>query len=241
MFHLGRFLATSRGRNISFLLVGTAMFHVTVYLASPFFTPFMLDVLALDYIEFTIAIGVQAGIKVMSMPYWGRLVDRFGARRSYAAAIMLAAVVPLPWLFVGGTLGVYAAQMFSGLAWSAHEVTLYALVLESSRRSNRPLLYALQGLCNAVGQVGGSMFGGALIGATSYWTVFFVSLLGRCVVAILLPMQIRELRSRPSQGREPLVLRIIGYRPGAGVTHRPVFPRSVGHGRGRGSEGGEGG
>lgn len=219
---LGRFFVTRRGRNAIRLLVGGALFHVAVYVSSPYFAPYMLEDLRLGYLGYMTALASQVVIKFVTMPYWGRLVDRFGPRHAWSAAIVLAAAVPLPWLFVTGLGGVVAAQLMSGFAWGGYEVALFALLLQSSTSSNRPPVFAAQSFCNATGQTAGTMAGAAILAGGGYAWIFGVSLVGRMLVALVLPRIVHELKPAAIR-RRPLLWRIIGFRPGGGVMHRPML------------------
>ncbi|MCA8977134.1 MAG: MFS transporter [Planctomycetes bacterium] len=219
-----RFVATRRGRNAVRLMLGGASFYVAVYLSSPYFTPFMLEELGIGYSGYTAVVATQVASKFMTMPYWGRLVDRFGARHAWGAAILMAALVPLPWLWVSGLGGVLFAQFVSGIAWGGYEVALLALLLHSTTAGSRPSVFAAQSVCNAIGQTCGSLAGAAILGGGSaYAWVFGISLVARLVIALVLPRGVSDLRPAGAPRREPLLLRIIGVRPGSGVVHRPML------------------
>ncbi|MCA8943772.1 MAG: MFS transporter [Planctomycetes bacterium] len=215
----GRFLLTHDGRTVVRLLVGTMLFQAAVYVASPFFTPFMLEGIELNYAEFTTALAAVVVTKFVTLPVWGRCIDRFGARQTWCVALLLAAAVPIPWLVVGGPAGCWMAQAFSGLAWGGHEVASISLLIGSTRRSVRPQVLVAQSMANAGVQFGGSMLGAAVVGAHAFTTAFAASAVGRLVVAAGLVFAVRGVRRRD---RTPVVLRVAGYRPGAGITHRPV-------------------
>ena len=217
-----RFLRTARGTNAWRLLLGGALFHVGVYASAPFYAQFMLDHLRFPWLEYMAVVGLQVATKVLAMPYWGRLVDRFGARNAYGVSIVLAALVPLPWLFVSGVEGVALAQVLSGFGWGGYEVALFAIMLDSSVRKTRPLVFTAQTTCNGGGQIAGSLLGAAVLDAGGYTWVFAASLIGRMSVALVLPRFVQDLRPHDAERREPLLLRVLGFRPNAGINHRPI-------------------
>jgi MFS family permease len=219
---LRRFTATAKGKNALRLVLGGGLFYVAVYASAPFFSPYMLDVLRFDLDTFTLATGVQAIAKVAALHFWGANIDRVGARPAYGFAILLAALVPLPWLWVGGLHGVLWAQVLSGIAWGGYEVTLFALLLDATHRQTRPFVFALQSTVHGSGQVAGSSLGAALVSNLGYGTAFLASFLARTAVALALPLLIADLRRADARRRRPLLLRIIGFRPGAGPVHRPI-------------------
>lgn len=222
---LKTYFATDRGRTGLVLLAGSALFQLSTYLASPFFAPHMLRNLELGYLGYMAATGAQAALKFLAMPLWGRLVDAH-PRRAFSIAAGLAAIVPLPWLWIDGLHGVLWAQALSGIAWGGYEVALFALMLHSTRRSTRPHLFAAQTFGNALGQCGGSLAGAEVLAGTSYPAVFALSAVARLAVAGVIAVRLGSLplTTRPIA----MALRIVGYRPGAGVVHRPIEPPPVG-------------
>lgn len=221
---LGRFLATTRGRDALVLLVGNGAYQGAVYLSAAFFTPFMLEEVGLDYLQYMIVLGAQVGSKVVAMNGWGRLIDRAGAKGVFRTTLIMTALVPLPWVFVSEFWGVLGAQILSGFVWAGNEVALFALLLESSRTANRPHLFAAQVLSNSIGQVTGSVAGAALFTAIGYVPLFAASVTARSVVALAIPALLSAGRGAPGRRRPALLLRMAGLRPGPGVVHRPVVP-----------------
>lgn len=218
---LRRFFETRRGRNARHLLWTSGCFQCAVYTTAPYFAPFMLENLQLGYLEYMIAIATQVVAKVAAIHVWGRMVDQHGARRAYLTSLVLAALVPFYWVFVGGFGGVLLAQAMSGAAWGGYEVAQFSLVLASTVKRTRTLVFATLGVGNGLGQVSGSLLGWSLFSLGGYRFLFGASTVLRMSVALLLPRRIVELRPAPD-AREPLLLRVLGFRPGPGVVHRPI-------------------
>lgn len=217
------FLRTPRGTRAWRLLVFSGALYLSVYFASPYFTPFMLQTLGFAYWEYTLATLAIVVFKVLFVPAWGRLIDAHGAHPVFLLAAFLTAIVPLPWLWTDGVGWAVAAQCFSGLAWAGYEVALLALLFESSYRGTRPHVFALQSLLHGSGQLLGSLLGAL---ALAHWSdlrlLFALSLGTRLALALAMP----GLVPRPPPGKAPgkgeLFLRVIGIRPSGGLAHRPV-------------------
>lgn len=205
------------------LVVGAGVLYFAVYFGSPFFTPFMLEELRLDYAQYTLATAAMVACKVLSLRRWGRSVDRFGAVAVYRLAIVLLAAIPLPWLVVDGLAGVAAAQALSGFAWAAHEIAFFSLVLETTQSEARPRTYALQSMTTGIGQLLGSLAGGiALSSIAEPRAIFGLSSALRFAAAIGLAFVLAEVFRGARIGRRGLLLRVIGLRPSGGTVHRPV-------------------
>lgn len=218
---LGTFFRTRRGRSAAILLLGSGLFQAATYVAGPFFTPYMLADLHLSYVAYMGALGAQAVVKFASMRWWGRVVDRHGPKVAYGMGMLLAAMVPLPWVWIDGLPAVLLAQGFSGLAWAGYEVALFTVLLHCSRRSTRPQLFAAQTFGNALGQWGGSLIGGQHVDTHGYAGTFAASGTARTAVGLLMIVALWGWRFE-FRRRMSMLLRVVGYRPGPGLVHRPI-------------------
>ena len=221
---VARFLRTQRGTGAwrLVLLVGGLQFWV--YLAAAYYSPFMLDVLAFEYLEFTAANLWLVIVKVVLLPLWGRAIDTHGPRSILALTMILVALSPLPWVFANGLGVILIGQMLSGFAWGGFEVSLFAQQLDSGYRRTRMHLFAAQSVMNGTAQLLGSTTGALLLPfvAGDYRALFLASCIGRMAVALAMPAVVPARRGTPTIGRRQLALRLVGIRPGGGPMHRPV-------------------
>lgn len=219
-----RFMATDQGKGISRLILGGAGFYFFVYIASPYFTPFMLEELRFEYWQYTLASAAVIVSKVTFLSTWGRSVDQVGARPVLLAAALLASIVPLPFLWAEGLGWVLVAQGLSGIAWAGYELSLFTLVLERTYRRVRPQVFALQSLANGLAQLSGSMCGAWVVGAHSLplvW-VFGLSFLGRFVFSLALPFLIPHAPWETPLRRREVLFRVAGFRVSGGLGLRPL-------------------
>jgi MFS family permease len=223
-----QFLASrrGRGRNAWRLLLGGGLFHVGVYVGAPFFAPYMLQECHLGYSGYMITLGTVVATKALSLPLWGRVVDRFGSHRAFALALFLSAWIPLPFVFATSLPALALAYGWSGLAWGGYEVAAFAVLLDSSTRRTRPQIFAAQGLVNGSAQLGGSLAGAALASHGTLPLVFAVSFACRIAVALGLPWFVRALPARRADRGRSLALRTVGFRAHGGPAHRPVLDES---------------
>jgi predicted MFS family arabinose efflux permease len=228
-----RFLATSRGARAWRLLGTGAALQLMVYVASPYFGPFMLKDLRFSYLEYMVSSVTVVSAKFCLLPLWGRLVDVHGSRQVYTLAALLVAVIPLPWLWARGLVWIVPAQALSGFSWAGYEVAYFSTMLDSSTKRTRPYLFALQSVLNGSMQLLGGLLGAVLLAAAhgSCRAVFVASLVLRLAVAAIAPRLVPAPRKSRPIGRRALFLRMIGIRPHGGAVHRPI---DDGEGRGEG-------
>lgn len=215
-----RFLGSRRGGSAWRLLLANAGFYLGVYLASPYFGPWMLEGLGFAYWQYMCALAAAVAAKALLLPWAGGRIDRHGPRVVLLFAAVGVALVPVPWLVAEGLALVLLAQLLSGSVWSSYEVSLFSLLLESTNSRARPWVFAAQNLLNGSAQLGGALLGALLLGPAGWAvpTLFGLSLgmraIGVAGLAALVPPG--------GQGRRPRALRVVGMRPHGGLVHRPV-------------------
>jgi hypothetical protein len=214
-----RFFKSHRGHVARRLMLTGALFHLSVYLASSYFGPYMLSELKFAYWEYTTAMLCAVAFKMLLLPLWGERIDRHGARSVFVLAARMVALVPLPWLVAQGLPVVVVAQCFSGASWSGYEVSFFSLMLETSTSRARPYVFAAYNFLGGTAQLLGTVCGASLLGLPG-WTIprlFMASLVGRVTVGLFLPRIVPAI----DRYKRPGALRMAGMRPG-GVAHQPV-------------------
>lgn len=219
-----RFLATDQGQGLARLVLGGASFYFAVYLASPYFAPYMLEVLHFDYAEYTAASAAVIVSKVTFLSAWGRRVDQLGARPVFLVAAVLTSIVPLPFLWAEGLAWVMVAQCLSGIAWGGYELSVFTLVLERTYRRVRPQVFALQSLANGLAQLTGSLAGAWLVSAFALPLValFAFSFAGRFVLSLGLSSLLQRAPWETPLRRREVLFRVAGFRVSGGLGLRPL-------------------
>ena len=218
------FARSSEALPVRRILAFAATLQLSVYLASPYFGPFMLDELKLSYTQYMAGSVAVVLLKFASLPSWGRLVDRYGARAVFLLAAVLVALVPLPWLWTRGIAMVIIAQSFSGLSWGGHELSQFSLLLESSPTRSRLHVFAMMSMLTGFAQLLGSLLGGWLLAAVDrrFAVLFIVSAASRLAIAMTAPRWIPAQIGARGIGRRRLFLRLLGFRASGGMESRPM-------------------
>ncbi|MDA0205644.1 MAG: MFS transporter [Acidobacteria bacterium] len=219
--------ATADKNTVRRVLGTAALLLLTVHLASPYFGPFMLGELHLSYLEYMAASVAVVVLKSVSLGAWGQAIDRYGARNVFLLAVMLVALVPLPWFWAHGISVVLIAQLFSGFSWGGHEVAQFTLLLEIAAPEARLRVFAAMNTLNGLAQLVGSLLGGAILfagppGRSGFVALFMVSALARLVVALAAPAVIPARVGSQHINRPRMLLRLMGVRASGGIDHRPL-------------------
>jgi MFS family permease len=160
-------------------------------IAGPYFTPFILGQLRYDYATYMLILATSILAKTLSMPLWGRVAHRYGARRLMIVGGVLMIPLPLFWLFSASVPYLLFVQVIAGLAWAAYELAIILMSFDCIPASHRTSMLTAYNLGYAVVSVGGSLLGGFLLtlgGAThtAYLVVFAVSAAARMLTLPLL-------------------------------------------------------
>lgn len=180
----------SRGPSGRLLLFAVAM-QVGVYVAGPFFVPYMLKELGFNYTDYAILIGVSFVAKFVCLPWWGRLAHRTGAQR--LLWIGAVGIIPLAggWVVSSNYWWLLSLQLLAGAAWGAYELALVLLFFETIPENERTSLLTLYNVANSIALAAGSLIGAGLlkwvgISVAGYLTVFAASTLLRLLTMFLL-------------------------------------------------------
>jgi len=207
------------GRLLFFLLT----FQMSVMIASPYFTPFMLSELRLSYLEFTILTATAFGARVLALPSLGRYVRRVGTNRVLWRAGLAISTFPILWLVTDHFAWLLLLQVVSGVGWAAFELASLLSFFERIPPHGQTSVLTLYNLANATAIVTGSALGGSLLrgfgeGPSGFVAIFVVSTLARVVMLAFL-RQVPELADPETVPP----FRALSVRPASGGEQRPIL------------------
>jgi len=214
-------ISTSQWRTA--LYVGALMFGAQI--SVPFFTPYMLRELQLDYRSFATLTAVSIVCKVLVFPLCHPLASRIGLRPVLIASGVGIATVPPVWALVDTPAGIAFAQGLGGVVWAGFEYASFQLLLSSAQPACRLEFLSLAGSLSGLLQVAGALLGSQLIErlGLGYRDIFWLSGAGRALALSLLLSALPNL-PWPSQLRRPM-MRLWSVRPNAGAVLRAIFGR----------------
>jgi len=173
------------------LLLYLLSVQLTVFIASPFFTPFMLSQLKLNYPQFAALIAATFAAKIIALPTLGRLVSKNGAAQVLWFGGLGIAINPALWLISSNFWFLLFIQSLSGLFWAAFELCTVLMLIDRIEETKRVGLLTNYNLVNAGVMVLGSMIGATLLDTlgktvSSYYILFTVSFVARAGTLYLL-------------------------------------------------------
>lgn len=197
--------------------------QAAVYVAAPYFTPYMLGRLSLSYAGYATLVAAALVARIVALPWLGKASRRRGHRFLLWAGAL--GVVPLPalWLVSDAFLYLLGVQLLSGIAWAAFELATVLAFFEELEPRRRASLLAIFNLVNAVAMAAGCALGGWLLWALgSSWAAYPALFVGSALTrsACLLLLRGVSPSRRPPQ---PAPLRTLAVRPSLGAVERPVL------------------
>jgi MFS family permease len=198
--------------------------QVGVYLAGPYFTPFMLSKLELTYTQYTLLLSSAFLGKIVTLPWLGGYAKRAGATR----LLWLGGVGIIPvsslWLISDSFYYLLGMQFVAGMIWAAYELAVFLMFFETVPREQRVLVMTWYNVGNSAAMVGGALLGALAMsflgdGVRAYLTLFVLSSVVRALALLLLPGVPERLRSAA-----PLAMRTLAVRPSAGTIAGPLLP-----------------
>ncbi|HEV8289767.1 MAG TPA: MFS transporter [Candidatus Norongarragalinales archaeon] len=178
-----KFLKNTENNPLGTLVSYSALYQFAVNIAGPFFVVYMLKDLGFSYQQFAVIHALNILATIVTMPYWGVLLDRYGSRRVIQATGLLTAFVPLVWLLNNNPAWIAVAEIYSGVVWAGLNLATNSYVLASTTPEKRPRYVAHFNFVNGMGVFFGALAGGLL--ATSVEGMHLLSVQGLAAVLLV--------------------------------------------------------
>jgi MFS family permease len=213
-----------RGTPEARLLLAMLGLTFATYIAAPFFVPYMLGPVGLDYTSFTLVTATVFAARIGIAPVLGRIAARVGVPRILAWGAVGVTPLPALWLVSHDLRWLLALQVISGAAWGAYEyatlLTFFERIDARSRTSVLSLYNAANSAAMALGNgVGALAFGGFATSLGDYALVMALSAAARLAVVPYL----RHAPAVPAPPRGAIQQLPLAVRPGAEGELQPVL------------------
>ncbi len=116
-------------------------------MAGPFYATYMLRDLKMPYLGFGILNGISTMTMLLSSPFWGRMVDRYGAKPILVACTSVIIPIPLVWIWLTNVHIVYAViaplNLLSGFIIAGVSVAMSTLIYKVTPNAGRSVQFAV--------------------------------------------------------------------------------------------------
>ncbi len=199
------------------LIVGMVAMQAGLFVALPFFTPWVLGTLRFSYGRYTALVAALFLARMAVLPLLARVADARGPRFLLVAAGAGFVPVTLLWFATDAFLPLLLVQVFAGAVTAAWELATLMLFFDTMPREERLGVFTWFNLANAAALVAGSLAGGAILGGLgggpgAYGAIFLASA-GLRLLCLPLLLRVPD-PGRPFHARGDAVLALSGEGPG---------------------------
>jgi len=221
---LRSFVDDFKGSNYGTYAKFRSTFNLAVAIASPFFAIYMLQVLKLSYLQFTIITSATIIASFLTTMYLGDIIQMIGTKKVMELTSYLIVLVPFAWLFTTNWIILIIIEAFSGVVWAGFNLSTSIFMHEAVTRDHRLSYYSYTNVMIGVGGFIGTMIGSAIISAdisflgSVFLTLFLISAVARLLFAVVFASRIKEERL-VSIGPSNFFASLVTIRPKEGLIY----------------------
>jgi MFS family permease len=137
--------------------------QAAVQLSGPFFTPYMLKQMKLDYVSYMVLVASAFTAKMLSLPWLGHLAHRYGARKLLLWGSLGIMPLSAMWLVSDNFGFLIALQAIGGVAWAGYELAWFLLFFEMLPKEERTSVLTTFNFGHSLASVVGSLVGASVL------------------------------------------------------------------------------
>lgn len=181
-----------------FFCVFTAIWNLSIYIAGPFFSVFMVDTLHFTAAKIAVITVVNTVANLVIQRRIGVLSEKWGNRKVAIIFMLLIPFVPLIWgLWVREYWQAILIETLSGLLWGAYNLVSFNILLLQTPGKMRARFSAFYQIVVTLGLAGGAALGAYLIPIIDFKGVALLSTGGRWLAVLLFIIFVRENEIKP--------------------------------------------
>ena len=210
-------------KTIAKIILFIVVFKIGVFVSAPFFVPYMLKELELNYVSFVVLISSSILGKILISRKLPQLVGIFSLQKLLFLACFGISLVPIAWLFSNNIIFLLFIQIVSGIAWGSFDYSFFLIIFNQVPRDDQARYLSAFNFYNAIAIISGSLIGSfifltwSLLGS-HYAMVFTLSTCIRMVSLILFPHFFQKFPIGTT-----LISRVMSFRPNQGTIDRPII------------------
>ncbi|MFA5070832.1 MAG: MFS transporter [Candidatus Pacearchaeota archaeon] len=209
-FSLWQFIKKVPESNFGKFTVGVALIHLGTYIASPFFSVYLLKELNLDYVVWTVIVVFNILGTLLFVPLWGKFADNYGNLKVVKWTGLLIPLIPLLWFFSFfvvkfnfflAIIYLIGVEVFSGFVWAGFNLCARNFIYDAVTREKLALCISYYNILSGITVFIGATIGGAIasmnfnfFGIGPILFVFLLSAGLRFIFYFVLMPKVQEVR-----------------------------------------------
>lgn len=172
--------------NAGFFVIYSTLLIFSVRIASPYFDPYMLNDMGLNYTQYMIIRSASVISTFIFMPIWGKYSDSFGNKRVLALNGLLIGTLPIFWLFSTNLIYLICVQIFAGFVWSGFNLSSFNFLFDAVPRVKNLRYFSYFNVLQGFAIIAGALLGGYLVELGGmFWSKFYIVFLISGLLRIL--------------------------------------------------------
>ena len=169
--------------------------NFSVDFAGPFIVVYMLKDLQISYALYATALSIGMITKIFFYRYWGKITDRFGAKKVLILTAIMISFVPFGYMLAFDIYTIILVKIWNGFSWSGFNQVVFNSVLGLTPSEKRPEYIGKYNFISGMGTIFGAFIGGifaeSLKNTSLFWLqglqiIFLISFILRlCSLAFL--------------------------------------------------------
>ncbi len=191
-----RQLLKGQGRFVAYCAIA-ALWNLSVQISGPFFNVFLAEEIHASASVIALASAASTLASLPGQRIFGPLSDRKGSVWVQRLTGFCIPAVPALWGLITQPWQAFPLQVLAGFMWAGYNLAAFNLLLELTPAESRPRLVAVYQAIVGIGMAAGAALGGWAAQALGYRPMFWMSGVGRLVVAVVfsaLMMGVNPLR-----------------------------------------------
>ncbi|MDP2925644.1 MAG: MFS transporter [Nanoarchaeota archaeon] len=202
-FNFFDFIKKAPYNNFGRFAIFRALLNMTVAIAGPYFTVYMLETLNFSYLQLILVHMSAVFYTIIIVRYWGKFSDKYGNYEVLKITTVIIAIIPLTWLINDNIwFLILVPQLISGIGWGGFNLAASNYVFDCVTPQKRGLVFSYYELLNGIGVFIGAGIGSLMVAYLDisfmhvFLFLFLVSSIGRIIVSITMLKKIKEVKNK---------------------------------------------
>ena len=212
-----RFVSKARTSNFARFSLCIALNSFAAHVAAPYFAVYLLEGAGYSYAEYTTVVLAGSLTSLLTIPWWGRLGDRFGNRKVLRWTTSGVVLLPGLWLLFEHPVWMILWNVLGAFFWGGLNLSASNFVYDAVSPPRRAACIAYFNVLNGVGVSLGAFVGGGIAwaaadgsGTQPFVAVFGASIALRFLAAWAFHALVREVRVVRPVGLREAVFDLLG-------------------------------